>query len=77
MVNQNCSTSSQDADGQHTGEAADSSAPADSDVTVDGTVSSERPVASPENSPPDVEGVQEKVDPAGQLATSENDKNDS
>ncbi|XP_044034573.1 DPY30 domain containing 2 isoform X2 [Siniperca chuatsi] len=53
----------QETDGQRTSETADSSAPVDSDVTVEGTVSNERPVTSQlelENSPPDVGDVQEK-----------------
>ena len=53
-------TSSQDADDEHTSEATDSSAPVDSDVTAE-----ERPLTSQgeaENSPPNNEDVQEKVE---------------
>ncbi|XP_051273431.1 DPY30 domain containing 2 isoform X2 [Dicentrarchus labrax] len=66
-----------EADGQRTSETADSSAPADRDATVEETASSERPVTSPggtENPPPDMEHVQEKVDPVGQLATRERER---
>lgn len=59
-------------------ETADSSAPVGSGVTVEETVTSERPPTSrgePENPPPDGEDIQQKVEPGGQLATRENDKN--
>ncbi|KAI3365500.1 hypothetical protein L3Q82_010590, partial [Scortum barcoo] len=59
-----------EADGQRASEAADSLAPVDGDATVEETLTSDRPVASPENTPPDVEDDQEKVDSADQVATS-------
>lgn len=37
----------QDADGQQTGETADSSAPPENDTTAEGTQTGERPVTSP------------------------------
>ncbi|TNN84822.1 DPY30 domain-containing protein 1 [Liparis tanakae] len=48
------------ADGRHSTENTDSSAPADSDVTVEGTASGERPQEEPENTPRDAEHVQEQ-----------------
>ncbi|XP_031698064.1 DPY30 domain containing 2 [Anarrhichthys ocellatus] len=46
------------ADGQRSPETTDSSAPADGDVTVEETVSSERPQEEPENPPPDADHIQ-------------------
>ncbi|KAK9530081.1 hypothetical protein VZT92_011612 [Zoarces viviparus] len=48
------------ADGQRSPETTDSSAPADGDVTVEETASSERPQEEPEIPPPEAEHVQEK-----------------
>nr|XP_033472576.1 myb-like protein X isoform X1 [Epinephelus lanceolatus] len=56
-----------EADGQRTSETTDGSAPADSDVTAEGTVSSEMLVTlqeEPENSP-DTEDVQDKAELVG------------